>query len=236
MYTDTRTILITGASRGIGMALCDQFLDAGHRVIACHRRLGSADAVELSQARTERLVVLELDVTAPESVLRLVGELERREIHAIDVLINNAGVLANRSGGLLTTTDAEVLECFDVNVLGTVRVTRALIPLLLNSPRGTIANIGSRAASLALTTAAADQYGYRMSKCALNMLTRLICLEFPSLVATAIHPGWIKTDIGGPHASLELNDVVPILGNLILALRLEQSGKFLTHSGDHIPW
>ena len=75
-----------------------------------------------------------------------------------------------------------------------------------------------------------------MSKCALNMLTKLTSLEFPSLVATAIHPGWLKTDMGGPDAALALDDVVPALGDLILAFGPQDSGRFLSHSGDSIPW
>ncbi|GAB4174705.1 MAG: SDR family oxidoreductase [Thalassobaculales bacterium] len=220
------TVLITGASRGIGAEFVRQYAEAGWRVLASARDPGRVAAGGAVSAHR-------LDVTSDENATALAAEL--RGI-AIDLLINNAGVIGRRGDGL-TTFDPTVLEeTFSVNVTGPLRVTRALLPNLLAGGRKTCVFLSSRMGSISLTPA--GSLTYRVSKAALNMAVRNIAQELKAegVTAVAVHPGWVRTDMGGPGADLGVEQSVSGLRQVIEGLTPAMTGSFLNHDGSPIPW
>lgn len=218
------TILVTGANRGIGLELCRQLSARGEVVIAACRR-SSAELAELG------LRVIEgLDVTDEASVGSLAAALEGQ---ALDWLINNAGILTFESLGRLDF-DA-IRRQFEVNALGPLRVTAAL---LSNLSRGSkVAMITSRMGSVSDNTSGGS-YGYRMSKAALNMASSSLARDLsPKGIAVAIlHPGWVRTDMTGHNGLCDPPESASGLIARIDELTHESSGGFWHANGERLPW
>ncbi|AKF79938.1 Short-chain dehydrogenase [Myxococcus fulvus] len=226
--------VITGASRGIGYEFVQQLLergdivDAGVRTEEGRRRLES-----LKHDCAGRLRIHALDVADEASVRDFADEVLREPV---DVLINNAGV-----PGLwcaLTDVDyADVVRTFAVNALGPLRVTSALLPGLLRGRSRKVAYVTSRMGSLS-SNSDGGAYAYRMSKVALNMGVRNLSndLRAQGIVPVLLHPGWVRTDMGGPDAPLPPRDSVRGMLNVIDELRAEHSGRFFDYQGAEVPW
>lgn len=226
--SDNHTVLITGANRGIGLELARQYSEAGFRVIGTAREPASAKALAATGAD-----VFELDVTDQASVDRLAGDLAGRPI---DMLINNAGIQP------LMWTLAEIdLEDFEralqVNTLGPVRVTRALIPNLRSGSGRKVINITTNLSSIAGNTEGGF-YGYRESKAALNMFTKSLAAELgeEGFICIVLHPGWVRTDLGGPDAPLDVRESVRGMRRVIDNLSPNDNGTFRTYAGEQMAW
>ena len=220
--------LITGASRGIGLELAKQYLARGDEVIAAVR---DVRARELFDA-TSRVRVLAMDVVSTESVRAARAQCEGV---SIDVLINNAGINAapQHAPGMDIEQTARVLN---VNALGPERVYDAFVDLLRQPPfPKRLVNISSESGSLSAFRAT-PKPDYGMSKAALNSLTRWIASQEPSIVCVAVHPGWVRTDMGGPNAPLNVSGVAVKLIAAIDRLGMEHSGLFLDSSLAPMPW
>ena len=195
---ETGTVLITGANRGIGLELARQYSAAGWQVIGTARKPESADELRAIDAE-----VLQLDVTDQESVDRLARDLADRPI---DVLINNAGIQPLM--WKLTDVDIDEFErALNVNTIGPVRVTRALLPNLRQGQLKIIAGLSSNLGSIA-ENERGNFYGYRESKAALNMFTKTLAAELgpEGFICVVLTPGWVQTDMGGPNAPLQPAD------------------------------
>lgn len=179
-----KTILITGASKGIGFALANKFLENGFKVIGTSRS-GKIEGIE-----NENFKVLQVDLSESKSIELLKKEIEKNET-TIDILINNAGI-----GPDLYTTNPEEIsfkQTFDVNVNGTTFLTELLIENINNE--GKIINISSKMGSIVLCKSI-DSVAYRMSKTALNMYTKILSNRLLEKIKVAsIHPGWVRTTI-----------------------------------------
>lgn len=229
--TDTpaaRTVLITGANRGIGLELARQYGAAGWHVIATARRPEAA--TELQETGAD---VLQLDVTDQASVDSLARELAGRPI---DILINNAGVQSL----MWTLAEIEISEferLLAVNTIGPVRVSRALLPNLRSGELRKIINVTSNLGSIADNTDGGF-YGYRESKAALNMFTRSMAAELDreGFICIVLHPGWVKTDMGGTSAPLNVQDSVLGMRKVIEDLGSADNGTFWTHAGEQMAW
>lgn len=228
--------LVTGASRGLGLEFTHQLLDAGWRVIAACRKPGQAQALtKLALSHPGRLAVLPLDLTKPASIAELAREAALVSEH-VDLLINNAGMLpeGERFGAL----EAKAMEqSFATNVIGPMLVTQALVPLLERSKGARVVNISSILGSIA----AREHFGtpsYSISKAALNMATRLLALELAprGIVVVALHPGWVRTDMGGAKADLAPDESVRGLRQVIAGLGIADAGCFLNWKGESLPW
>jgi NAD(P)-dependent dehydrogenase (short-subunit alcohol dehydrogenase family) len=222
------TVLITGANRGIGLELARQYSEADWRVIGTARRPDGADELRATCAD-----VVQLDVADQASVGRLARDLENQPI---DMLINNAGIQP------LMWTLAEVdFDEFDralhVNTIGPVRVTRALLANLRLGKVRKIINITTDLSSLAENTDGGF-YGYRESKTALNMFTRSLAAELgpDGFICAAVHPGWVRTDLGGPDAPLGARESVECLRNVIQKLSPADNGSFWSYTGTQLNW
>lgn len=231
------TILITGSNRGLGLAWVREYAEAGWRVIAtCRKPLEASDLQDLAKSH-KALTVHSLDVTDGAQIEALTTELKGT---SIDILINNAGIYAEKNtppGGAALFDDAEWIRTFRVNTLGPVRVTRALKNHLLTSHRRLVIAISSTLGSIAGINEPGS-YFYRSSKAALNAAMRGLAFELAPLGITVVllHPGWVRTRMGGSEAPLTPQESVRGMRPLIDRLSLPDSGRFLRYDGREIPW
>ena len=220
------TVLITGASRGLGAELARLYAEDGWRVIACQR------GPVLPDARDR----LSLDVADPASIDALGRALQGV---AIDVLINNAAVRGD-IGGLATLDTGGFLDVMRVNALAPLLLTRALLANLRASERRVVANISSRAGSLAEGTLDDDDgdYAYRCSKAALNMATIKLAQDLKSdgISVVSLHPGWVQTDMGGSEAVVSVAESAAGLKAIIDKTVLTDSGSFRAYEGRRVSW
>ena len=217
--------LVTGANRGIGLALVQALLKRGSQVIGACRIASPA----LAESAAE--VIDGVDVTSEEGVARLAQAVGDRRL---DLLVNNAGILI--WGDQLSGIDFDgVLKQFEVNALGPLRVTASLRTRL--APGGKVALITSRMGSID-DNGSGGAYGYRMSKAALNMAGKSLAVDLkPQQVAVAIlHPGMVKTDMVGDHGQIEPAEAAKGLLARIDELTLEKTGGFWHANGQALPW
>ncbi len=221
-------VLITGANRGLGLELARQYGEAGWHVIGTARKPDTATDLKATGAR-----VVQLDVTDADSVAQMAAELDGKPI---DLLINNAGVL-DRNGAFPEVDINTVEWILDVNVLGPMRVTQALLPNLSAGDRKTIVGISSGLGSLSQNESG-GLYGYRESKVALNMFTLSLANELrdDGFIVVAMNPGWVQTDMGGENAALTPEQSISGVRSVIDGLTPEDTGTFRVHNGGTNPW
>jgi NAD(P)-dependent dehydrogenase (short-subunit alcohol dehydrogenase family) len=235
-----QNILITGANRGIGLALSRRFLELGKRVFAGVRKPDNQSVfAELPAEQRARLTVVGLDVGSDESV-REASRLVSSQVPHLDVLVNMAGVSPFPHDARLDSVDlGKVRDTFETNVIGPLRVAQAFAPLLRAAASAErparLVNVSSGVASMA----GKDNgifYAYGVSKTALNMLslTESFDLKGDHVCVVALDPGWVRTELGGPNAHLSPEESAAACAELIAGLKLEQSGKFLHYSGTEI--
>ena len=224
----SRVVLITGANRGLGLEFARQYAAAGWQVIGTARKPDAARDLDALGVR-----VMQLDVTDQASVDRLAGELDEQPI---DLLINNAGIFP-MAATIPEIDFADIARTLDVNTIGPMRVTRALLPNLQLGESRLIVNITSNLGSITNNTNGRF-YGYRESKAALNMFTRSLAAELREEGFTCIvmNPGWVQTDMGGPSAPLEAPESIAGMRAVIDRLTPADSGTFWTHEGQQMPW
>jgi len=228
------TILITGANRGLGLEFAKQYAEDGWTVYATCRNPDSAkDLRALIQAHPA-IQIHALDVTEWSGIERLAARLQDV---TIDLLLNNAGIYGNQAGQKLGDLKPdEWLKVFCTNSIAPIKVAEAFLPHISRGSGKKIASISSQMASLANNTSGGSYY-YRSSKTALNMaLTNLsIDLKPRGITVLALHPGWVRTGMGGPDAPLDAAISVLGLRQVINSATLEQTGTFLSYD-DLIPW
>ncbi|HET8946566.1 MAG TPA: SDR family oxidoreductase [Candidatus Polarisedimenticolia bacterium] len=227
-----RTVLITGANRGLGLEFARQYRSAGWQVIATARE---PEAARDLKALGEGVRIVPLDVTESSSVAALKTSLGAQPI---DLLINNAGQGVGLDGGSLDKVDLKQFErVFQVNALGPVRVTQALLPNLRAGKGRMIVGISSGLGSIA-ENREGGFYGYRESKAALDMFLRGLAAELKDegFTCVAIIPGWVKTDMGGPNAPLTPEESVTGMRKVLDGLKPENTGQFWSYKGTQVPW
>jgi len=233
----TRRSLVTGANRGLGLEFVRQLLARGDRVVATCRHPGKATALNaLAGEHPGRLHVLPLDVADPRAIAELQRELLllADDGDLIDLLVNSAGVL--HSGERFGSVSAVNLDdSFRTNAMGPFLLTQALATRLGDGAR--VANITSQLGSIANTT----RFGtpsYDISKAAQNMATALLAaaLRERGILVVALHPGWVRTDMGGAGATVTPEQSVTGLLRVIDGLKAADSGRFLDWRGQSLPW
>lgn len=229
----SRTYLVTGANRGIGLEFTEQLITAGHTVIATTRSKLHAKALEgVHRAAGDRLEIVELDTTSQASVNALETRLG---VRAIDTLINNAGVGLDFEAPLEEASLDAVRVSFETNALGPMRVTQALLPLLRRATQPIVVNISSLMGSID-DNKSGRAYGYRMSKAALNMFTKTLARDFPEIISVCLHPGWVQTEMGGENALITPEESVHGMLKVIQRLRKTDSGSFIDFRDQARPW
>ena len=231
-----QTVLITGAGRGIGLEFARQYLaDAGWRVLACCRQPERATELKpLAAASRGRLEVLPLDVRDAGQITALAGTLRGQ---AIDILINNAGVYGQRAAALGAIEADTWRLTLEVNALAPLKMCEAFVEHVARSERRLMVAITSRMGSIADNTSG-GHYAYRASKAALNAAVKSLALDLrpQGITCLALHPGWVRTAMGGSEAPLSVTESVTGLRKVMAAARPAQSGRFLAFDGAEIPW
>ena len=213
-------VLITGANRGIGKALADRYASAGAKDTGTQRAAGGA--------------LHSLDVTDPAAITALAATLGDQ---TIDLLVCNAGVYADKGQSLDQGYPADMwADGFATNVTGVFLTLQAFLPHLRRAKAGKIAIISSQMASH--TRAPGGSYIYRASKAAALNLGRNLATDLaPEGISVGIyHPGWVRTDLGGPNARLSVDEAIAACVPTINALTLEDTGQFRGHDGSTVPW
>jgi NAD(P)-dependent dehydrogenase (short-subunit alcohol dehydrogenase family) len=227
--------LITGANRGLGFEFARQYLADGWQVYAACRNPQSASELRrLADASDDKLQILALDVIDSVSVQAAAAKLAGQ---AIDLLLNNAGIGGPR-GQSVGNIDYEAwAKVLDVNTMGPLRVSEAFVDHVAQSERKLIVTITSGMGSLADNTSG-GAYAYRSSKAAVNMVMRSLAIDLAprGIACVVINPGWVLTDMGGPHATLTTAESVKKLRRLIETLGPGQSGKFFNYDGREYAW
>jgi len=218
------TIVITGANRGIGLALARAYAERGDRVIAAVRT--TTDDLDALDVEVHEGV----EVTSDAAVQRFADSLDE---HSVDVLIANAGIHSNET--LEDLNWDRIRRQFEVNTLGPLRVTRALVPRLREGSK--VAIITSRSGSIG-DNGSGGAYGYRMSKAAVNMggVDLAIDLKPKGIPVLLLHPGMVRTDMGGGPGAVEPEDAAARMVARIDEMTLETTGKFLHAEGYELPW
>ena len=223
------TVFITGANRGIGLALARNFTDAGFNVIGTARKPEQATALKETGARVEQL-----DVTDQASVDAVA---QRMAETPIDILINNAGIKGGDSKDM-ASLDVENMEwVLNVNTLGPVRVMKALFPNVQSSERKMVVNISSTMGSIERNTWGCCA-GYRASKSALNSINKTFAMDFGKQGVTFVvmHPGYVQTDMNEGQGNITPNQSGAGLMNVITGLDASDNGKFYDWQGNDLPW
>jgi NAD(P)-dependent dehydrogenase (short-subunit alcohol dehydrogenase family) len=227
--------LITGANRGLGLEFARQYLADGWQVYAACRDPSSASELRrLADASGHNLRILTLDVTNPASVKAAAVKLDGQ---AIDLLLNNAGIGGPR-GQTIGNIDYEAwANVLDANTMGPMRVSEAFVDHVARSERKLIVTLTSGMGSLADNTSGGS-IAYRSSKAAVNMVMRSLAHDLApfGITCVVVNPGWVRTDMGGPHATLTPTESVMMLRRLIETLGPAQSGKFFNYDGREYPW
>lgn len=224
-----QSALILGASRGIGLEFARQYLEAGWTVFATHR--SEDDRIKLRDMGAQ---TLKLDVNNVDDIAGVAWQLEGEPL---DVAVCNAGVYGPRSSTIPHAPDEATFDLvMRTNVLAAMRLIPVVAPLLTRS-RGTLAFLSSRMGSIA---EAGASYGtlYRVSKAAINMVAKLAHVEYAPLGmrVLSLHPGWVRTDMGGPNADVEVSASVDGLRRVIRDAQAFPSGCFFDYRGQSLAW
>jgi NAD(P)-dependent dehydrogenase (short-subunit alcohol dehydrogenase family) len=225
--------VISGAGRGIGLELTRQALQAGNRVSALVRHPEKATQLQsLKHDFADKLQVFSVDVTEDSAVKSFSKQIEKT---AVDVLINNAGAYLDTDSDFETLDLAKVMDTFAINSVAPMRLARALLPELKKSKHPKLINITSLMGSIA-DNEGGGSYAYRMSKTALNMFVKTFSRDFPEITALVIHPGWVKTDMGGQAAPTSVEESAKGIHAVISSTPHSKSGHFFDFEGDELPW
>ena len=228
------TVLITGANRGLGLGLVKAFAGRGDRVLAACREPEQASALQaLPLTSGKAISVYRMDVTDPASIAAaraLIGD------RPVDGLINNAGVIGPARQTSLDMDFDGFAETLAVNTLGPLRVTQAFLPNLRAASQPKILAISSRMGSFA--SSGTDRVAYRASKAALNRAMHALArdLEPEGIAVGVVHPGWVRTGIGGPSAELSADESAGDLLKIFDALSVASTGRFVNYDGSEIAW
>ncbi|CAL8242028.1 uncharacterized protein LOC115555600 isoform X2 [Gadus morhua] len=253
----TRTVLITGANRGLGLEMVKQMVEGPSPLpylFACCREPDGPRGKELqalAKSHPDAITVIQLDVAdlcsikkCAERVGSLVGP------GGLNLLINNAAVLFH--GTFQSTSPEDMLTTFNTNVIGPMSLTKELLPHLraaalasrtpgMSCSKAVVVNLSSMAGSMTGTPESYSRFpvmSYRISKAALNMLTICSALEFQkdNILSVLLHPGWVRTDMGGKEADIDKLESVGGLLSVIDSLTEKHNGAILDYNGVSLPW
>ncbi len=223
------TVFISGANRGLGLEFARQYARDGWRVIATSRSLDKAGAL---RALGSSVAVHALEVTDFAAVAALARALDGE---SIDVLIANAGIYGPRDMTAASIDAAGWGETFRVNTMAPLALAAAFQAQVARSAQRKAVAITSRLGSIAANTEG-GLYAYRSSKAALNAVWRSFALDHRDIIATVLHPGWVRTDMGGQSAPLGPEESVAGLRRVIASLEAADSSGFIGYDGKPIPW
>lgn len=226
-----QNVLITGANRGIGLALTQHYLKAGWQVIATYRK--AYDIESLQALSCPQLALMQADVGNDEDLENLAQQLESK---GLDLIINNAGVYGPRNQALGTIDRQTWRDVLEVNTISPLMLAQALADNLAQN-QGTLAIISSKVGSID-DNAGGEGYMYRSSKTAVNQVVKSLSIDLApyNITVVALHPGWVRTDMGGPNGHIDVQESVAGLTKVLANLNPELSGHFINYDGNEIAW
>ena len=232
---ESRSVLVTGANRGLGLEFTRQYAADGWKVFAaCRSPEDAGDLSELASGNADRIRVLALDVVDAASV-RAAAAAIRGE--PLDLLLNNAGVGSppgQRIGSLDYAAWARVL---DANTLGPARVIEAFVENVARGRDKRIVTLTSLMGSIA-DNGSGGSYAYRSSKAGVNAVMKSFSIDLAprGITCVVVHPGWVRTDMGGSGGKLTPTESVEALRSLIASFKRQDSGRFFNYDGRELPW
>lgn len=226
-----KSVLITGANRGIGLSLAKLYLAQGWQVHATYRDADSSSEL-LQLASAEQLFCHQVDITDYPAITALASQLP-----AIDLLINNAGYYGPKGYGFGHTDVEEWRKVFEINAIAPLKLVEAFAPNLRQGSLKKIACLSSKVGSMAENTSGGG-YIYRSSKAALNSVVKSLSNDLTpeGFIVLALHPGWVQTQMGGPNALIDTETSATGLAQVITSAELTHSGMFINYDGSEIPW
>ncbi|OWF44910.1 uncharacterized protein LOC110457712 [Mizuhopecten yessoensis] len=245
-----RSVLITGANRGIGLELVRQFLQLEtppRHVFATCRCPDKAEDLHTLAKSSSAVSVLKLDVSVPASFPRAREEVEViLQGSGLNLLINNAGTIDRAD--LSSVTVESMQSLYLTNTIGPLFLAKELLPLIqkaakaspgqpMSCSKAAIVNMTSKVGSMA-DNRSGGRYPYRISKAGLNMVTKNLSVDLMSddILSTSLHPGYVKTDMGGPSALITAEQSVQGMLTVMAGLNTETNGLMLDYAGKIIPW
>jgi NAD(P)-dependent dehydrogenase (short-subunit alcohol dehydrogenase family) len=235
MASSPRTVLVTGANRGLGLEFVRQYADEGWQVIAaCRAPEAARELHKLAGGESSRIRMIALDVTNPASIRDAAVTVGTPPI---DLLLNNAGVGAPRGERLGSLDYAAWARVLDANTLGPMRVVEAFVGNVAKSRDKRIVTVTSGMGSIGDNTSGGS-YAYRSSKAAVNIVMKSLAVDLASrgITCVVVNPGWVRTDMGGPRGKLSPAESIEALRGVISKLKIRDSGKFLNYDGREYPW
>ncbi len=234
----SETFLITGANRGIGLAVTRVLVNQGDKVFAaCRHPQKAEELITLQKIHMDKLELVALEVDSDSSVASAAGEVAKKTDH-LDVLFNNAGIsLQPYDASLERVEIPKMRESFEVNTLGPLRVSQAFLPLLKKAKNPRLVNMTSGLGSLSGKTEGGF-YAYGVSKAGLNMLTRTMAFDLQKdhVVCVCLDPGWVQTDMGGPGAPLKPEESAKAIAKTLKGLTMKQTSLFIYNNGQELKW
>ncbi len=234
--TETLKILLSGANRGLGLALSEYFIQNGHKVYALLRKR-SPEISTLQQNYEKSLFIFKVDVTNRQLLLDAYRRIKERTAE-IDILINNAAVHHEQEPSDLGEIDFSVYApTLEVNAIAPLKVVEVFLPLILAGHKRLIVNITSEAGSIG-NMRREREYAYCMSKAALNMASKILDnrLRREGIKVLALHPGWFSSDMGGGDAPITPRQAAFNVGRTILKDRHSRKAVYVDARGRKLPW
>ena len=230
----SHSVFITGTTRGIGLELARQFLEAGRKVFATARPPESDALQSLKAVHGDELQLLTLAVTNSTDIQAAVTSLAGQPVN---LLINNAGLYQSRSDDAESLATETWLQEFHVNAIAPFMVTRALRGNLAVADDALVVMISSKMGSMSDNTSG-GAYSYRSSKAALNAVTVCLAQDLAGdgTRVVALHPGWVQTDMGGANAPVDASQSASGLRKVMIGIDETQNGGFFDYTGAAIPW
>ena len=226
------TVLVTGANRGLGYEFVKQYSENKFDVFACCRNVNEAKKLKELAEISENIKIYELDVGNVKTIKNLSQQLQNEKI---DVLINNAGIYRSSTVGNINYD--EWIESFKVNTIAPYQIVENFLEQIINSDLKKVVSITSKMGSIDDNTSGGS-YIYRSSKTALNSMMRSLThdLKNQGVATLTLHPGWVRTDMGGPGGWINSIESVQGMIKQIDKLTIDDSGKYLDYAGKFINW
>ena len=228
------TILITGCNRGIGLELVSQYASDGWRVYATCRAPDAAEKLHALAGQHSSISVHALNVANQDDIRALGNKLAGVRI---DVLLNNAGIYASQGSRFGNVDKNTWLQAIEINTIAPLLMAQAFIDQVQSGRRKVIATVSSKVGSISDNTSGGG-YAYRSSKSAVNHVMKCLAIDLASrgIKTVTLHPGWVRTDMGGPNALIDTQTSVSGMKKVINDLTKDQSGLFFNYDGTPIPW
>ena len=228
------TILITGANRGIGLELTRQFAADDWTVLACCRNPDAAAELQMLSERNSALELHALDVTDYQQMAALSAELQDRPL---DILLSNAGIYGPRGANFGDVDAAAWREVLEVNSIAPLMLVQAFVEQVAASQQKLVAVISSKMGSIA-DNGSGGSYIYRSSKTMVNLVVKNLSIDLAGrgISAITLHPGWVKTEMGGTNAEVGADESAAGLKAILQSAGPAQNGQFIEFNGDPIPW